>query len=224
MKLKWWNRLWGSAVAEAPTPKEAIRRVGLTLPEWNEEAPDGGMRVWRDADRNVLSLAAVDVPDVFEGAEIRQWCRDFAQGCHAGLIEVKNVAGPMGPAVSLIYKRLQMPAYVFTGMLFSSVQGETFVWTVVAGERGITGVREAAVTLELMQTGKLTVADYQQSWAKDPYDPSYRGVDGNVLRFMSDDECYDERFSDHPLSKVRRVLTLLPSHVDFDSREPQAKT
>ena len=218
--MKWWNRLWSSAVAEVL--KGTIQRVPLTLPGWNEQAPDGGMRVWRDADGGVLSLTAVGGPDVFEGEEIKQWCRDLAQSRDAGLIEVKNVAGRMGPAVSMIYKRLQMPAYVFTGTLFSPVEGGSFVWTVTAGERGTTGVREAVVTVELMETGKLTVADFERSWAKDPYDPSYRGVDGNVLRFMSDDECYDERFPDHPLSKVRRVLTLL-ANVDFDSKAASSR-
>jgi len=44
----------------------------------------------------------------------------------------------------------------------------------------------------------------------DPYDADYRGVDGSVLRFVSDDECYDDGFPDHPLSKVRRLLAAIP--------------
>jgi hypothetical protein len=87
------------------------------------------------------------------------------------------------------------------------------VWTVVAGEHGMTGVREAVITAELMNAGALTIASYQQSWAQDPYDPAYTGVDRSVLRFMSDDRKYDERFPAHPLSKVRRVLAVLPNAV-----------
>ena len=81
----------------------------------------------------------------------------------------------------------------------------------------MTGVREAIVTVELMETGQLTVESYESSWARDPYDPSYRGVDRSVLRFVSDDDCYDDRIPDHPLSKVRRVLTLIPTSVAVDS-------
>ena len=87
------------------------------------------------------------------------------------------------------------------------------VWTIVDGERGMTGVREAIITTELMKAGKFTVDEYQRSWAQDPYDPDYREVDGSVLRFVSDDVCYDVRFPDHPLSKVRRVLAALPESV-----------
>ena len=71
------------------------------------------------------------------------------------------------------------------------------------------------ITAELLQAGQLTVSDYEHSWAQDPYEPSYRGVDQRVLRFMSDDEAYDDRFPDHPLSKVRRVLAALPEAVHF---------
>ncbi len=86
------------------------------------------------------------------------------------------------------------------------------VWTVVAGETGTTGVRQAIITAELMNSGQLTVAEYQRSWAQDPYDPEYGAVNRSVLRFMSDDKRYDERFPAHPLSKVRRVLEDLPTN------------
>jgi hypothetical protein len=94
--------------------------------------------------------------------------------------------------------------------------GRSHIWSVVAGERGTTGVREAGVTAELMKAGKLTPQNFESSWASDPYDASYHGVDRSVLRFISDDERYDERFPEHPLSKVRRVLAALPTAVRFE--------
>ena len=117
----------------------------------------------------------------------------------------------MGKGVALIYKRLQRPAYVYTGMLFIPSQEAFQVWTIVAAERGKIGVREAMVTDELIKTGKLTIQEFEGSWAQDPYDPSYRGVDRSVLRFISDNDCYDERFPNHPLSKIRRALAALPA-------------
>ena len=60
---------------------------------------------------------------------------------------------------------------------------------------------------------QMTPQEYETSWAKDPYDSDYHAVDRSVLRFVSDDECYDERFPEHPLSKVRRILTALPSSI-----------
>ena len=81
----------------------------------------------------------------------------------------------------------------------------------------MTGVREAVVASNLMNAGKLTAEDYKRYWAEDPYEAAYRGVDRSVMRFMSDDESYDEQFPQHPLSKVRRVLAMLPNTMQFDS-------
>jgi hypothetical protein len=78
---------------------------------------------------------------------------------------------------------------------------------------GVTGEREAIITAELMESGKLSLDEYQRSWAQDPYEPEYAEVDGSVLRFLSDDACYDSRFPNHPLTKVRRVLAALPQSV-----------
>jgi hypothetical protein len=123
------------------------------------------------------------------------------------------VTATPGATVGLIYKRLEKPAYVFTGMLLVPRRQGSQVWTVVAGEHGTTGVREAPITFELLNAGELTMKDYEHSWAQDPYDPTYCGVDHSVLRFISDDERYDVRFPEHPLSKVRWVLATLRDRV-----------
>jgi hypothetical protein len=60
-----------------------------------------------------------------------------------------------------------------------------------------------------MSEGELTLEGYESSWAQDPYDPTYCGVDRSTLRYLSDDEMYDAKFPDHPLSKVRRELNRL---------------
>ena len=206
--------MWGGV--DRPAPSERLRGVRLTMHGWNEEpAPRGGLRGWRDPDGDVLTLAipdnAFDLPPLSDITALQQWSRALAESRAGGLIEIRTTAGPLGSAVTLIYKRLEKPAYVFTGMLL--VPSQAHVWTTVARERGTTGVREAVVTTELMNAGKLTIQDYERTWASDPYDPGYRGVERSALRFISDDERYDERFPGHPLSKVRRVLAIVPNSV-----------
>jgi hypothetical protein len=177
------------------------------------------LRVWRDIDGDVITLHISKEPIAPVGAdssELRIWCRKRAEGRGGGLIEVPAVDGT-GASVIFIYKRLQIPAYVYTGMLIALARGAWLLWTIVAGEHGTTGVREAVVTGDLMNAGKLTLDDYKLYWAQDPYDPAYRGVDRSVLRFMSDDGSYDEQFPQHPLSKVRRLLATLPDNVQLDS-------
>lgn len=72
------------------------------------------------------------------------------------------------------------------------------------------------MTATLMKHCKLTVDEYIRSWAQDPYEPDYAGVDRSVLRFVSDDRIYDEQFPDHPLPKVRHVLALLSANIQLD--------
>jgi hypothetical protein len=145
--------------------------------------------------------------------EVRRWAREFAQSRGGGLIEVCTI----DRETRLIFKRLEMPAYYYIGVLVTCVKGVWPVWTTVACELGTTGVREAVVTATLMNEGKLRPEEYELRWGQDPYDPAYRGVDRSVLRFMSDDESYDQQFPQHPLSKVRRMLATLSRHVEYDS-------
>jgi hypothetical protein len=221
--MSWWKRLWGGGTA--PSSPDRLDAVRLAMPGWMEEASSGHSRVWRDSQGDVLSLsvpeASLVLPEISNEVALQQWCRQLAESRHGGMFDVSGVTGALGGAVGLIYKRLQKPAYIFTGMLIVPRQEGSQVWTIVAGEHGTTGVREAVITAELMNAGALTIDDYERSWAQDPYEPAYRGVDRSVLRFVSDDECYDERFSDHPLSKVRQVLATLPYSVQVESRAPE---
>lgn len=221
--MRWWSRFWrrGSALV----PPEATRQVRLRLPGWQEGPSDGELRLWHDSDGDVLSLAVPVEPigpqDPTDDGALRRWCRQLAENRGAGLIEARRIPGQTKPAVQLIYKRLQIPAYIYTGMLItSSAEERCLVWTIVACERGITGLREAIITDELTRAGELTVEDYVRCWAQDPYDATYDGVDRGVLCFISDDESYDEQFPQHPLSKVRRVLAALPHRVEFAPSSP----
>jgi hypothetical protein len=219
--MKWWSRLWrNSTVAH----RESSQWVRITLPGWNEDTSNKDSRTWRDIDGDLLSLdiptEALHLPN--KELELTRWCRELAQRRRGGLIEARAVDSGIRPSVRLVYKRLQIRAYVYTGMFISHVEGFTLIWTIVAGERGTTGVREAVVTSNLMNAGKLTLDDYRSGWARDPYEPAYQGVDRSVLRFISDDESYDEQFPQHPLSKVRRVLRALPAAIQLDTQKPQS--
>jgi hypothetical protein len=217
--MSWWQRLRHGP--SSPSLQEGLRVVNLTMQGWTEDAPSRAMRVWRSSQGDVLSLAtpdgSLDLPSLSDTVGLQHWCRAVAESRGAGLVEVRVNTGGLGATVSLIYKRLEIPAYIFTGMLLVPSIEISRVWTVVSGERGTTGVREAIVTTQLMSAGRLTIEDYKRSWAQDPYDATYHGVDRSVLRFVSDDESYDEQFPEHPLSKVRWVLATLPSSVRIAS-------
>jgi hypothetical protein len=222
--------LGGETPGETPLDSaevlEALMAIELDMPGWVDAGMQDDMRGWSDGQGDFLSLVVTDeslgLPPLSDRVALQESFRGLAESRGAGLIEVVvSTDGPMGPTASLIYKRLEKPAYVYTGMLIVSNARPSQVWTVVAVERGTTGVREAVIAGELIDAGKMTIEDYERSWAKDPYDPDYRGVDRSVLRFVSDDESYDERFPEHPLSRVRRILAALPNavHVEEAPRE-----
>jgi hypothetical protein len=197
-----------------------LHQIGFTLPGWREEAPQGDRRYWRDHEGNVLSLAVpeerIGYPYEWNEREQQQWCRDVASSRGAGLIEVQIMPSAVGQSASFIYKRREGMAYIYTGIFIIDIHSTSAIWTIVAGEHGTTGQRDAVVTLNSLNTGMLTLDDYNQWWAQDPYEPSFCGVDKSVLRFMSDDKIYDKEFPWHPLSKVRHLLASLPNSVQWD--------
>ncbi|HEV8494288.1 MAG TPA: hypothetical protein VGR76_18555 [Candidatus Angelobacter sp.] len=180
------------------------------------------MRYWRNSHGDVMSVAIVGslmgFPHLSNVPAWQKYARGLAESRTAGLIEVRPSSGKNGAGMALIYKRNQKAAYFFTGMLIVPRGDASQIWTAVAGECGTTGVREAVITKELFDSGAYTIEDYRNSFAQDPYEPGYQGVDRSLLRFFSDDERYDERFPHHPLSRIRQTLAALPESVAVISR------
>lgn len=177
---------------------------------FREEHSQGGMRVWRDGAGDVVTLTVRALGGSFGSSETeaRNLARSIAESTQAGLVEAGR--NDDGSRAWLIYKKRDGTGYFFTGMLFDFALEPDRVWTVIAGEHGTTGVREAMVTQELIAAGEMTTDDYERKFSGDPYDPSYAGVERSLLRFLSDDARYDDRFPDHPLTKVRAILKALP--------------
>jgi hypothetical protein len=93
---------------------------------------------------------------------------------------------------------------IYIDALMLPFRGFRFVLRVECEERGLTGVREAVVLAEFLKVG----SDDMEGWAADLYDPSLRT---EPLRNISEDEKYDAKFPDHPLSRVRRQMRHLHS-------------
>jgi hypothetical protein len=195
-------------------PSTAPARVHLLLPGWTMTRSDARRAVWRDGvgDAVILTVQG-DIPvPLSDDRALRRFSRQIAESRGGGLIEAAAVMGPDGPGVRFIYKRFEGNASWFTGMLVTRVPSASWVWTVVAGEQGMTGIREVVVAARLMNTGALTRENYEARWAADPYEPTYAGVDHRRLRSLADDESYDGDFPGHPLSKARRLLREIPGH------------
>src|SRR5262245_29645919 len=117
---------------------------GLPMPGWRVVEQRRQMTVWQDADGDALSLArdaSIGFPDLSDENAVRRCCRELAQTMNSGLEQADVVAGADGPAVMFIYKRLDKPAFVFTGMLVvAPTSKRSPLWTIVAREHGMTAV------------------------------------------------------------------------------------
>jgi hypothetical protein len=202
------------------TRRAAINSTGWYLDKRTSAA---GRSTWHDSEGDTITLslgAGLEDTTIADVEAVRMYCRQVAEEKGAGLVEASVILGQLGPAVQMIYKQLERPAFTFTGMQIISLPKASLTWSVVAQEKGTTGVREAVVTSSLMDHGRLTLDQYEKSWACDPYEPLYRGVDHSTLRYMSDDASYDAQFPTHPLSKVRRVLRELSRESDLAELAP----
>jgi hypothetical protein len=215
--MGWWSRLVSRSRPSAFEPDD------LPMPGWSLVSRRPTSAVWRDSSGDVISLTlappGVVRASLDDEAALRRYCRAAAEAQRAGLVEVATPVGAEGKWLTYIYKRLDMPAFTFFGVAATPVAEGTRVWTIVACERGMTGVREAVVTTRLVTTGQLPLEEYESRWAQDPYDPAYAGVDRRTLRYLSDAADYDAEFPQHPLSKVRRELRRL---IDIRISRPDA--
>jgi hypothetical protein len=203
----WLNRPFGRKVrGDTEWPLS-----GWKLVEQRQE-----VTVWQDPEGDVLTLTrgvALDFPELSDEDAVRRHCRELAESTNSGLIQADVVTAADEPAVMWVSKQHDGQNFVFTGMLVVAPASETAsAWMMVTREGSITGLREAVVTNMFMSQGEITqekLKSYMASFAHDPYDASYAGVDRQRLRFLSDDESYDRLLPQHPLSKLRRELRRL---------------
>ena len=221
--MRWWrrNRPARPVMVSDPT----LESLRLSLDGWSEQKVTDvsePVRLWINGDESAITIGVVK--DHYVTARrstpswsLQHWARFFARDSGGGLIEADHIELTFGPALRFIFKTREHLASMYHGQLcFARNDVDVFI-SVVCKELGTTGVREAVITAELIEQGRLDLKEYRRIFARDPYDPGYDGVDQSVLRFMSDDETYDSRFPDHPLSKVRRLLAVLPPAIAFDA-------
>ena len=188
---------------------------------WELRESSETRRVWTNSEGDALSLDRVQGPTdllVDDLKSMQARCRELAKANEGGLVsaDVLDVRGVS--AVMLIYRREELPAYAYTGMMIVPGKGEHFVFVVASVERGMTGVRDTLVTVMLIDQGKLDPTetvdqDKLEGWFYDPYDSAF---DAGALNSVADDEQYDSLVPSHPLSKVRRTLRAIAASLHWN--------
>jgi hypothetical protein len=150
-------------------------------------------------------------PDLNDIAGVRRHFRNLI-GQRGGAIVSCDIAavGELA-AVRCVskYRAGQGPAMAFTAAITIPLAPWVVELSIRGSEQGTTGVREAMVLQELMQTARpserqqLANRIFPMEWKFERYEP---GARGDLSFVVSDDEKYDPRFPDHPLTSVRRLL------------------
>lgn len=131
-----------------------------------------------------------------------------ALGDDQGLVEVTSGDTPSGnPYIFSIVKTKTGQPGVQYGLTMDIGLGDVAVHAQgFFDEKGVTGIRAAAVFAALRNKGE--VGPEMQGWSRDPYDGSRKKV---FLMNMSEDEAYDAMFPEDPLSMARTFARCVTS-------------
>lgn len=207
--------------------------ISIDLTNWQLRHRDEQMAVWSDEEGDALGvnlfLEKPDIPPPSDGVVgLRSY---FRQQCQAssGIVEVDVVPIHGVACGRMIVKARQQPTgFTFRGTCVIPKRDFSFVFRVQCVERGTTGARESVVMLTELPNPEYEPDPIQEphplfpnaiprgrikGWFKDPYDSTF---DSTALRTLADDEKYDDKFPNHPLSRARRKLRLMIDSLVFD--------
>ena len=190
---------------------------------WREVPPQRCERQWDNDYGDVLAkswLPRGDMPTAYaDPATTIPRFRQMSESLGGALFSVDSFLEPV-PLVQWISKKRKGSGYLYAAFLFIDVANRTIVLTLMAGERGITGLREARVTPMLVSQGRIQIPAERVApstpivgWFVDPYDPDYPGP---ITRSISDEEEFDSIIPDHPLSRMRRSLSDLRNRMRLE--------
>jgi hypothetical protein len=230
--MSWFANLFKKA--DTPT----INSIQLDTSGWKLQEQSKKTIMWMSEDQVVISPTIIKyffgLPPMTDLAGIRDFCRQLPEGggkvggiVFADLIQLQGV-----PAIKTIYKYEIPPSYGYTGLLIFPFKKVHYIISLASGERGITGLRDAFVTDQLLSEGKIAIEEFEKpapdgsdgrliGWFQDPYDPAYKG---NILCSAADDEKYDSQFPDHPLTKIRKHVQHIENTMRFETSSPSTPT
>ena len=164
----------------------------------------GGARVWHSPEGDGIGLYFFPVrPDLPENAKSLGDLRDTLQAAigdsGAQLVQIRFRVIDHCQSVEQVIKIRQEPrGFTYVGSIIIPFEEFSFVVKVQCQERGMTGMREAILMAKALQSGTMMI---RPTGADGADDVSLTG------EWNPDDERYDAISPDHPLSRVRRILS-----------------
>ena len=202
----------------------------ISIPDfgWDQSKSDDNAIRWINPEKTMmLSInffsVAPNLPTAKDIERLRAYYRSELKSHEGGLLQVDLIDLKGFNTIKTIFKIPQEPSGVtYLSSLTIPFRKYSYVVKIQAPEVGVTGFRNSMIADELKRKKVTTVGeDGFDDWKADPYDP--RITDGYLMD-KSEDEQYDSRFTDHPLSQSRRLLKKIEAEIMFGSALEKLKT
>ena len=194
-----------------------INSLKLDLKDWKLGEENNDVLSWYNkyGDNFMLNFFPTE-PDLSNDADIhslRHFYRDIVSQSKGAVIEVEKDRIKNLPAIRTIFKFSQeSTGFTYVASYTIPRENFSFVLRFVCPEHGMTGVRESILLIVAGKDG-LVKEGTLQGWFSDPYDPEFKS---DVLSNIADDEKYDEKFPEHPLSRARSMLREVKDNLIVD--------
>lgn len=140
---------------------------------------------------------------------IRRVAREQLREVDGCVLEIERVVFQELPALRQLFKFRVGRSLVYRGSYSLSFRDTAYVIQIDCPMIGTIGVRELIAGERLASEGA------PQKWFADPYDASFEAP---LLRAASDDERFDALVPDHPLSRLRSMLSRVSKTTAIDLR------
>ena len=200
-----------------------IDRVNLDEIGWKSREKNSDVKVWDNDVGDVLSLNFFDKkPDIPVSlsniTELRNFYRKMVADAGGGVIKIELIKIKELQAIENIFKMPMQPSgMIYVASFTIPFRDKSYVIKLQCPEQGITGERDSVVFASFANFDDEDDEDFNpfKGWLKDPYDASL--TDGLFMN-LSEDEQYDEKFPNHPLTRARKHLRHIKNTISFDEK------
>ncbi|BDD03895.1 hypothetical protein [Aureibacter tunicatorum] len=194
----------------------------INIPDfgWARSVENKNIKQWINEEQTIaLSLnffdLKPDLPSIKDIKSLRDFYRNQIIEYNGGIIEVDLVEIKGFKIIKTIFKIPQEPTgMMYLGSLTIPFEKCSYVIKIQAPEVGMTGIRDSVIGNKLLNENVISIGENgYENWFEDPYDSKFIG---GTLMNKSESIEFDSEFVDHPLSRVREILSEIQKEIIFN--------
>lgn len=201
--------------------RKKINIDSISIPDfgWSIDKMDNSIKQWTNPQQAAMLSVNFfnkkpDLPTLKDVTTLRNLYRKRISSNNGGLIQVDIIELQGYPTLKSIFKFPQEPmGMAYLSSFIIPFENYSYVVKIQASEKGISGMRDNAIAMKLLNDKKITLGDNgYEGWFNDPYDPQ---ITEGVLMNKSENELYDTDFPNHPLSIIRELQKKIELEIKF---------